>query len=128
MFPWRIRLRHNITARYIRFLIKDWVSRPIPQLELYGCEGEYKFDWLSKLFCFRCWCSVAWSLVTIVVFLKKPPFPQSIECFHMTSRRPCWCPKTKKWRPCWFPKLNLWELNSIFMQKLSFVSVNQYGR
>ena len=23
----------------------------------------------------------------------------------MTSRRPCWCPKTKKWRPCWCPKL-----------------------
>ena len=85
MFPWRIRLRHNITARYIRFLIKDWVSRPIPQLELYGCEGEYKFDWLSKLLCFRCWCSVAWSLVTIVVFLKKPPFLQSIECFHMAA-------------------------------------------
>ena len=52
----------------------------------------------------------------------------SIEYFHMTSRRPCWCPKTKKWRPCWCPKLNLWELNSIFMRILSFVSVNQYGR
>ena len=25
-------------------------------------------------------------------------------------------------------KLNLWELNSIFMQILSFVSVNQYGQ
>ena len=25
-------------------------------------------------------------------------------------------------------QLNLWELNSIFMQILSFVSVNQYGR
>ena len=35
----------------------------------------------------------------------------SIECFHITSQRPCWCPKTKKWRPCWCPKLNLWELN-----------------
>ena len=46
----------------------------------------------------------------------------------MTSQRPCWCPKTKKWRPCWCPKLNLWELNSIFMQILSFVSVNQYGQ
>ena len=26
-----------------------------------------------------------------------------IECFHMTSRRPCWCPKTMKRRPCWCP-------------------------
>ena len=25
-------------------------------------------------------------------------------------------------------KLNLWELNSIFLQTLSFVSVNQYGQ
>ena len=41
----------------------------------------------------------------------------NMECFHMTSRRPCWC-----------PKLNFWELNSIFMQILPFVSVNQYGR
>ena len=58
----------------------------------------------------------------------EPCLGITIECFHMTSRRPCWCPKTKKWRPCWCPKRNLWELNSIFMQILSFVSVNQYGR
>ena len=50
-----------------------------------------------------------------------------IERFHMTSRRPCWCPKTKEWRPWWCTKLILRELNSIFMQILSFVSVIQYG-
>ena len=45
----------------------------------------------------------------------------TIECFHMTSRRPYWCPKTMKRRPCWCPKPILWELNSFLMQTLSFV-------
>ena len=48
----------------------------------------------------------------------------SIECFHMTSRRPYWCPKTMKRRPCWCPKPTLWELNSFLMQTLSFVPIN----
>ena len=48
----------------------------------------------------------------------------SIECFHMTSRRPYWCPKTMKRRPCWCPKPVLWELNSFLMQTLSFVPIN----
>ena len=47
-----------------------------------------------------------------------------IECFHMTSRRPYWCPKTMKQRPCWCPKLIFWELNSFLMQTLSFVPIN----
>ena len=47
-----------------------------------------------------------------------------IECFHMTSRRPYWCPKTMKRRPCWCPKPILWELNSLLMQTLSFVPIN----
>ena len=34
----------------------------------------------------------------------------SMECFHMTSRRPYWCPKTMKRRPCWSPKPIFWEL------------------
>ena len=34
-----------------------------------------------------------------VIFRKWP-----IECFHMTSRRPYWRPKTMKRRPCWCPK------------------------
>ena len=42
-----------------------------------------------------------------------------IERFHMTSRRPCWCSKTKEWRPWWCIKLILWDLNSICMQILS---------
>ena len=50
--------------------------------------------------------------------------PHFIECFHMTSRRPYWCPKTMKRRPCWCPKLVLWELNSFLMQTLSFVPIN----
>ena len=49
---------------------------------------------------------------------------RAIECFHMTSRRPYWCPKTMKRRPCWCPKPVLWELNSFLMQTLSFVSIN----
>ena len=47
-----------------------------------------------------------------------------IECFHMTSRRPYWCPKTMKRRPCWCPKPVLWELNSFLMQTLSFVPID----
>ena len=38
---------------------------------------------------------------------------QSLECFHMTSRRSYWCPKTLKRRPCWCPKPIFWELNSL---------------
>ena len=48
----------------------------------------------------------------------------SIECFHVTSRRPYWCPKTMKRRPCWCPKPILWELYSFLMQTLSFVPIN----
>ena len=36
---------------------------------------------------------------------------EPIECFHMTSRRPYWFPKTMKRRPCWCPKQVLWDLN-----------------
>ena len=46
----------------------------------------------------------------------------SIKCFHMTSRRPCWCSKTMKRRPCWCPKPVLWELNSF----LSFVPIKSH--
>ena len=45
----------------------------------------------------------------------------TIECFHMTSRRPYWCPKTMKRRPCWCPKPVLWKMNSFLMQMISFV-------
>ena len=59
---------------------------------------------------------------------KKPtPCKQTlsrIECFHMTSRRPYWCPKTMKRPPSWCPKPILWELNSFLMQMLSFVPIN----
>ena len=49
---------------------------------------------------------------------------KTIECFHMTSRRPYWCPKTMERRPCWCSKPVLWELNSFLMQTLSFVPIN----
>ena len=39
---------------------------------------------------------------------------KTIECFHMTSRRPYWCPKTMEQRPCWCSKPILWELHSLF--------------
>ena len=51
-------------------------------------------------------------------------FSNVIECFHMTSQRPYWCPKTMKRQPCWCPKPVLWELNSFLMQTLSFVPIN----
>ena len=69
-----------------------------------------------------------------------------IECFHMTSRRPYWCPKTMEGRPCWCPKTMEgrpywcpktmegrpywcpkpvpWKLNSFFVQTFSFVPIN----
>ena len=50
-----------------------------------------------------------------------------IEYFHMTSRRPYWCPKTMKLRPSWCSKLVLWELNSFLMQTLSFVPLNLHS-
>ena len=50
--------------------------------------------------------------------------PLTMECFHMTSRRPCWCPKTMKRRPCWCPKPIPWELYSFLMKTLSFVPIN----
>ena len=48
----------------------------------------------------------------------------SIECFHMTSRRPYWCSKTMKRLPCWCPKPVPWEFNSFLMQTLSFAAIN----
>ena len=73
---------------------------------------QHLFDWSAILFInFFCECKLFGS-------------SGFIECFHMTSRRPYWCPKTMKRRPCWCPKPVLWELNSFLMQTLSFVSIN----
>ena len=49
---------------------------------------------------------------------------KNIECFHVTSRQPYWCPKTMKRRPCWCPKPILWEFSSFLMQTLSVVPIN----
>ena len=95
-----------------------------------------------------------WRREMSAVFLTCP----FIECFHMTSRRPHWCPRTMKRRPCWCPipvlatsspgssrfpicrrhigkredpgdeVAVLWELNSFLMQTLSFVPINLHER
>ena len=44
-----------------------------------------------------------------------------MERFRVTSRQPCWSPKITKRLPNWCPTI-LRELNSIFIQKSSFVS------
>ena len=85
-------------------------------------------------FC-RCHRRNYWSSLSVVQFqtergwirvrlLWNKQLETHIECFHMTSRRPYWCPKTMKRRPCWCPKPVLWELNSFLMQTLSFVPIN----
>ena len=44
------------------------------------------------------------SVIMNMQFAKRCEcFAELIECFHMTSRRPYWCPKTMKRRPCWCP-------------------------
>ena len=48
------------------------------------------------------------TLLFLSLCRKRP-----IECFHMTPRRPYWCPKPV-----------LWELNSFLMQTLSFVPID----
>ena len=59
-------------------------------------------------------------------FALSRAFKQRLEaeCFHLTSWRPYWCPKTMKRQPCWCPKPILWELNSFLMQTPPFVPIN----
>ena len=45
----------------------------------------------------------------------------SIARFHVTSRRPYWCPKTKKRRPYWCTKSILRKFHCIFIQTSSSV-------
>ena len=63
------------------------------------------------------------------LYCENKPYKlkRSIECFHMTSRRPSWGPETKKRQPCWWPQLILWELNSIFKQTISFLLVKKHA-
>ena len=65
-----------------------------------------------------------WSLFRYALTSMTVMWLIIIEYFHMTSRRPYWCPKTMKRRPCWCPKPVPWELNSFLMQTLSFVTIN----
>ena len=64
---------------------------------------------------------------TFTAFLFLSLKQTSIERFHVTSRQPYWCSKTRKWRPCWCMKPTLWELNSFPMQTFPLVSINLHG-
>ena len=87
----------NYRCSPVKFSI--WINAVIPSWTRY----EKQLSWFKSISCFE--------LI-------------QIEFFHMTSRRPYWCPKTMKWWPCWCPKPILWELNSFLIQTLSFVSIN----
>ena len=50
----------------------------------------------------------------------------SLECVHMTSRRPCWRSKQEKRRQCWRSEIFRSWLSSIFMQIPPFVSLCKY--
>ena len=48
---------------------------------------------------------------------KEVIFPRVLprfDGFHMTSRRPYWCTKTKEWRPYWCTRLTLLEIELYF--------------
>ena len=97
------------------------MNKSIFSLGTYQCLSRIKFGCLCFLFQSNSQLSdvlCLWrrALVRLFAWLSF-----SIECFHMTSRRPYWCPKTMKRRPCWCPKPVLWELNSFLMQTFSFV-------
>ena len=78
-------------------------------------------DMESKLICFA---SPLLSKCNSNLFVYSELHAKVIECFHVTSWRPYWCPKTIKRRPCWCPKPVLWELNSFLIQTLSLVPIN----
>ena len=65
--------------------------------------------------------------VVCVIFIRyvSKNFNSLIECFHLTSRRPCWCSQTKERRPCWCPQQVIWVLNSILMLTFSFPLVEK---
>ena len=81
------------------------------------CQKYKKLDWK----CVENSLQIVWS-VEIHDLIEENAL--QIECFHVMSRWPYWCPKTMKRRPCWCPKPVLWELNFFLMQTLSFVPVN----
>ena len=84
---------------------------------IFLCRYTLKEQSLFIVFLETTWKLITFSPLSIKLLV-------GMECFHMTSRRPYWCPKTMKRRPCWCPKPVLWELNSFLMQTLSFVSIN----
>jgi len=50
-----------------------------------------------------------------------------LDCFHMTSRQPYWCPKTMKRRPYWCTKPILWESNFFSYVNTFFLSIHFHG-
>ena len=68
-------------------------------------------------FVMETWRLVLWTPLVARKTTKNNNRRQYIGCFHITSRRPYWCPKTIKRRPCWCPKPVLWELNSFLKCK-----------
>ena len=92
---------------------------------LWGCEGD-RFEMVVKVYCGTvlrtklppCWKCVPQNSPTMHLTSISDPVSRTtskwrIECFQMTSRRPCWCPNPI-----------LWEMNSFLMQTLSFVAIN----
>ena len=92
--------------------------------------GFEPVTWRCRCDALTLWNHWCWELVICGLKCSRDEWineHNDIERFHMTSRRPCWCSKTKKWPPWWCTKLILQGLNSIFMRIPSFVSVIQYG-
>ena len=106
---WQLSIDHIVNVLYICGLAKTRLSHP-----------SLPFDSLS--YPTRTIMRTYVSSVNHVTTKRKEV--DHIECFHMTSRRPYWCPKTMKRRPCWCPKPVPWELYSFLMQMLSFVPIN----
>ena len=109
-------LCHHCTTTTWKRLISRFVENVNTRQQLYFAFPELRYSLLefnSRKKCqhltnWRRWNKrdKDWSNATSL-------FKWRAECFHMTSRRPCWCAKPI-----------LWELNSFLMQTLSFVPIN----
>ena len=117
---WRLPHFHSIITTYI-FLVNvaktelgvlsKLDSQNMYLWQLNGCVTNFYFrNWQRKFMC--------------TDFLWLENHEPLILCFHLTSWRPYWCPKTMKRQPWWCPKPIVWEFNSLLMQMLSFVPIN----
>ena len=101
-----------------------WTKREIRQFHVVAVQRGRR-NVLKSVMHVQSSCFACLNLLIFFPFSLPSPSPSSlcklpIECFHMTSRRPYWCPKTMKRRPCWCPKPILWELYSCLMQMRFF--------